>query len=122
LTGHYTNAIETLGNADGGALALFYQGKCHYALGAYDTAIQSYNSAQAAGYNGDLCQLAVAACKRQQKDIEGAMAIVDNMFGPIEQTAEYLSHWKTIDVATTKKQSNSTNAPQPFSRPMLERC
>ena len=90
LTGHYTNSSQTLSTADGGALALFYQGKCHYALGAYDTATQCYNSAQAAGYNGDLCQLAVAACKRQQKDIEGAMAIVDNMFGPIEQTAEYL--------------------------------
>ena len=86
LTGHYSNAIETLQNADGGALALFYQGKCHYSLGGYEQAIAAYNSAQAAGYNGDLCQLAVSACHRQQKDIDGAMAILDNMFGPIEQT------------------------------------
>ncbi|MEL7500456.1 MAG: DNA-directed RNA polymerase subunit alpha C-terminal domain-containing protein [Planctomycetota bacterium] len=90
LTGHYSNAIHTLENADGGALALFYQGKAHFALGSFDRAIQCYESAKTAGYNPDLCLLAVAACRRQAKNLSGAMEILDNMFGPIEQTAEYL--------------------------------
>lgn len=90
LTGHYSDAINTLENADGGALALFYQGKAHFALASYDKAIGCYESAKGAGYNADLCMLAVAACRRQSKDLAGAMEILDNMFGPVEQTAEYL--------------------------------
>lgn len=90
LIGHYSDAIKTLENADGGALALFYKGKAHFALGGYDTAIQCYEAAKGAGYNPDLCLLAVAACRRQSKNLAGAMEILDNMFGPIEQTAEYL--------------------------------
>ena len=34
--------------------------------------------------------MAIAETKRLAKDLPGAMAILDNMFGPIEQTAEYL--------------------------------
>ncbi len=90
LLGRYSSAIATLGNSDGGALAYFYQGKAQYGLGAYDKAIGCYESAQKAGYNADLCLLAVAEAKRIQKDLPGAMAILDNMFGPVEQTAEYL--------------------------------
>jgi DNA-directed RNA polymerase subunit alpha len=90
LLGRYSSAIATLGNSDGGALAYFYQGKAHYGLGAYDNAIECYESAQRAGYNADLCLLAVAEAKRIKKDLPGAMAILDNMFGPVEQTAEYL--------------------------------
>ena len=90
MLGRYSEAIEILQNADGGALAYFYQGKCNFALGAYDKAEQCYESAQKAGYNGDLCLLAVAETKRHALDLPGAMAILDNMFGPVEQTAEYL--------------------------------
>ncbi len=90
LLGRYSSAIATLGNSDGGALAYFYQGKAHYGLGAYDKAIECYESAQKAGYNADLCLLAVAEARRIMKDPPGAMAILDNMFGPVEQTAEYL--------------------------------
>ncbi len=90
LLGRYSDAIETLENADGGALAHFYQGKAHFGLGNYQRAVECYESAKTAGYDADLCMLAVAECKRHARDLEGAMAIVDNMFGPIEQTAEYL--------------------------------
>jgi DNA-directed RNA polymerase subunit alpha len=90
LLGRYTESIATLGNSDGGALAYFYQGKAHFSLGAYDKSIASYESAQKAGYNADLCLIAVAEAKRHSKDLPGAMAILDNMFGPVEQTAEYL--------------------------------
>ena len=90
IIGNYESAIVTLENSDGGALACFYQGKAHFALKSYDKAIESYEAAERAGYNGDLCRLAIAETKRMAKDLPGAMAILDNMFGPIEQTAEYL--------------------------------
>jgi DNA-directed RNA polymerase subunit alpha len=90
LLGRYSSAIKTLENSDSGALAYFYQGKSHFALASYDKAIECYESAQKAGYNADLCQIAIAETKRLSKDLEGAMAILDNMFGPVEQTAEYL--------------------------------
>ena len=90
MIGNYESAIVTLQNADGGALAYFYQGKAYFALDNFDKATECYESAQRAGYNADLCQLAIAETKRLAKDLPGAMAILDNMFGPIEQTAEYL--------------------------------
>lgn len=90
MIGNYEAAIATLENADGGALAYFYQGKSYFALENYDKATECYEAAQRAGYNGDQCQLAIAEAKRLAKDLPGAMAILDNMFGPIEQTAEYL--------------------------------
>lgn len=90
MIGNYAAAIATLENADGGALAYFYQGKSHFALENFDQACIAYESAQKAGYNADQCQLAIAESKRLAKDLTGAMAILDNMFGPIEQTAEYL--------------------------------
>jgi len=90
MIGNYAGAIETLANADGGALAYFYQGKSHFALNNFDKAIEAYDSAQKAGYNADQCQIAVAEVKRQSKDLSSAMSILDNMFGPVEQTAEYL--------------------------------
>ena len=90
MIGNYEAAIATLQNADGGALAYFYQGKSYFALENYDKACECFESAQKAGYNADRCQLAIAEAKRQANDLSGAMAILDNMFGPIEQTAEYL--------------------------------
>jgi DNA-directed RNA polymerase subunit alpha len=90
MLGRYSDAISTLENADGGALAKFYQGKSHFGLGGYATAIECYEAAKAAGYDADVCLLAVAECRRHSGDIDGAMQILDNMFGPIEQTAEYL--------------------------------
>lgn len=90
LLGRYSNAITTLSSSDGGALAYFYMGKSHFALASYDKAIEAYESSKKAGYNADQCHLAIAEVKRHQNDLPGAMAILDNMFGPIEQTAEYL--------------------------------
>ncbi len=90
MLGRYSDAIATLENADGGALAHYYQGRSHFALANYERAIACYESAQTAGYDKDLCQLAVAESHRHGGNFEGAMSILDNMFGPIEQTAEYL--------------------------------
>lgn len=90
LLGNYTAAIQTLENSDSGALAYFYQGKANFSLGAYPRAIECYELAQRAGYDKDVCNLAIAEVKRLSKDAKGALEILDNMFGPIEQTAEYL--------------------------------
>ena len=90
LLGNYQASLDTLGNADGGALAHFYQGRSHFAMTKYDLAINCYESAKTAGYDGDRCMLAVGECKRHMNSVEEAMQILDNMFGPIEQTSEYL--------------------------------
>ncbi len=90
MLGRYSNAISTLESSDGGALAFFYQGKANFSLGSFDRAIVCFESAKKAGYNADVCMLAIAEVKRHAKDLPGAMAILDNLFGPVEQTAEYL--------------------------------
>lgn len=90
LLGRYQRAIETLSNADGGALAKFYLGKSNYALGNNKQAIEAYKSAKTAGYNGDDCVLAIAEAMRSSGDSKGALAALDQLFGPVESTAEYL--------------------------------
>lgn len=90
ILGRFESACRTLESADGGAIAFFYQGKCHVALKRYARAIEAYESAKTAGYDPNLCRLAVAEAKRMLGDSRTAMEILDNMFGPIEQTAEYL--------------------------------
>jgi DNA-directed RNA polymerase subunit alpha len=90
LLGKWREAESTLGRADGGALACFYLGKTKFELQKYQEAITLYDSAKTAGYDSDQCTLAAAEARRYQRDIQGAMAALDQMFGPIEQTAEYL--------------------------------
>ena len=90
LLGRFADSLETLRTADGGALSLFYQGKCLFEQGSYLESIQVFESAQKSGYDADHCNLGIAQSKRYAGECEEAMAILDNMFGPIEQTAEYL--------------------------------
>ncbi|WP_153557842.1 DNA-directed RNA polymerase subunit alpha C-terminal domain-containing protein [Roseimaritima sediminicola] len=89
LLGKFKQARETLNSSDGGALAQFYLGRCAFELGEYTEAISQYEAAQKAGYSEDDCKLAIAEAKRYMRDLDGSMAILDDMFGPIEQTAEY---------------------------------
>jgi len=90
LMGRYQAAIDTLRNSDNGALAFMYQGKSFFALNQFANAVQAYESASQAGYDPDQCRLAIAEAKRYMSDVEASMAILDDMFGPIEQTSEYL--------------------------------
>ncbi len=90
LLGNYSESLNTLANADGGALAQFYMGRANLALGHNDKAITNFESAKTAGYRSDDCQIAVAESHRNAGRIDEAMMILDNMFGPVEQTAEYL--------------------------------
>lgn len=90
LLGRHRRALETLQQGDGGALARFYLGKVQFALGDYKVAIDQYNAAKKAGYNADDCALAVAECQRNMGNAKEAMKTLDNLYGPVEQTAEYL--------------------------------
>ena len=90
LLGRNKLALDTLSKADGSALALFYLGKAQFALGRFEDAINSYNAAKGAGYNGDDTSLAIAEAQRYLGDPAGALATLDQLFGAIEQTADYL--------------------------------
>jgi len=90
LLGRYQDAVTTLSNADGGALALYYLGKARLAKGDFAEAIENYESAQKAGYNSDDCAISVAEAQRAAGDKEASLATLDNLFGPVEQTADYL--------------------------------
>lgn len=89
LVGRFIEARETLSRADGGALAHYYIAKSEFQLGNLNKAIEHFNAARTAGYDGDLCQIAIAEVKRYQGNLQEAMDILDNIFGPAEQTAEY---------------------------------
>jgi DNA-directed RNA polymerase subunit alpha len=90
LLGRYNLATQTLERADGGALALFYLAKAAFALEKYDKAIELYQSAAKAGYDAGLCTLARAEAQRYAHRNREAQALLDELSGPIEQTAEYL--------------------------------
>jgi DNA-directed RNA polymerase subunit alpha len=90
LLGRYVLAADTLGSADGGALALYYQGKALFAQEKYDAAMQSYAAAAKAGYNADWCALAKSEAQRYRGQAAAALATLDALSGAVEQTAEYL--------------------------------
>ncbi len=90
LLGRYQRAIEILRTGDGGALAHFYLGKSYFALERYESALESYDAAKQAGYNRDDCALARAETLRYAADPKAALAILDDLSGAVEQTAEYL--------------------------------
>lgn len=90
LLGRTHRAVETLRNADGSALALFYLGRAQFALGECAEAVVSYNAARGAGYRGDDCSLAICEAQRYLGDPEGALATLDALSGAVEQTSEYL--------------------------------
>ncbi|PHR86706.1 MAG: RNA polymerase subunit alpha domain protein [Blastopirellula sp.] len=90
LLGHNESAIATLSNADGGALAHFYLGKAYFALRQYDKAIEGFQAAQIAGYQKEECQLAIVEVLRTAGRLDEAIRLLDELFGPIESTANYL--------------------------------
>jgi DNA-directed RNA polymerase subunit alpha len=89
LIGKFIEAKETLSHADGGALSHFYLGKTYFQMNDLAKAVEHFNAAKTAGYDTDLCHIAIAEVKRYQGNMQEAMDILDNIFGPAEQTAEY---------------------------------
>jgi hypothetical protein len=57
LLGRFREAIRTLSQADGGAVARFYQGRAHFEVAEYANAVACYEAAKTAGYDPDLCAL-----------------------------------------------------------------
>ncbi|MEZ6137441.1 MAG: DNA-directed RNA polymerase subunit alpha C-terminal domain-containing protein [Pirellulaceae bacterium] len=99
LVGKFSEAQETLSHADGSALALYYLAKSHFQLDNYAEALEAFQSAKTAGYDADQCQIASAEVLRYQGKLQEAMDILDNIFGPAEQTAEY-NYQRGATVAT----------------------
>ena len=90
LLGRYRLAVDTLGEADGGALAYLYLGKSHFATENFAEAQAAYKSALKAGYDADTCVLAQAEAKRYAGNAAGSLKLLDSLSGAVEQTAEYL--------------------------------
>ncbi len=90
LLGKFKSALETLQNADGSAMALFYQARAQFELSHYEEAIPVYQQAQTSGYNADECNIRIAEAHRYAGRTEKSLEILDNIFGPAEQTSEYM--------------------------------
>ena len=90
LLGRFVRAEETLSSADGSALALFYLGKAQLALEKLVIAVESLEAAKKAGYDGNETSLAIVESHRSQGTPDMAMTVLDTLFGPVEQTSEYL--------------------------------
>ena len=91
LLGRHFKASEVLRRGDGGALAHFYLAEAAFARGEYDDAVESYQAAEHAGYESDKCVLGRSQARRCAGDSVGALSVLDDLSGAVEQTAEYLS-------------------------------
>jgi DNA-directed RNA polymerase subunit alpha len=90
LLGRYYRASEVLRQADGGAMAHFYLAKSLFARSHFPEAVESYQSAEKAGYDVSQCALGRAEALRYASDPQTALSVLDNLFGAVEHTAEYL--------------------------------
>lgn len=90
LVGDYPAAFESLKKGDGGALAYYYFAKLHQSNKEYDEVIDSYNTAQKAGYNSDACALGRAEAYREMGKLQQSLQELDCLSGAVEHTAEYL--------------------------------
>ncbi|TWU41036.1 DNA-directed RNA polymerase subunit alpha C-terminal domain-containing protein [Novipirellula artificiosorum] len=90
LLGKFRNSLNTLQKADGSAMALFYTGRAHFELGHFEEAIEAYEQSQKSGYNDDDCKIRIAESHRYAGRTDKALEILDNIFGPSEQTSEYM--------------------------------
>src|SRR6056297_1720410 len=86
LLGRFRDSLTTLQSADGSAMALFYQARAQFELRQYDEAIATYEKARVSGYDEDECKIRTAESHRYAGRIDDALAILDNIFGPAEQT------------------------------------
>ena len=89
LLGRFTDARDTLAHSDGSALALYYLAKACFQSELYDEAVENFLAAQNAGYDRDDCNIGIAEVYRYAGRLEESMNLLDNIFGPAEQTAEY---------------------------------
>jgi DNA-directed RNA polymerase subunit alpha len=84
LLGRSQDALATLKSGDGGALALYYQGRAHVALGAtdpahVDKACEAFEAARKAGYDAAACAAASAEALRSVGRPADAVAILEKV-------------------------------------------
>jgi DNA-directed RNA polymerase subunit alpha len=91
LLGRYYRAIEVLRLADGGALAHYFLAKSLFAREDYAAACDCYLAAEKAGYDIGECALGRAEALRYAGKAAEALAVLDQLSGAIEQTADYLA-------------------------------
>ena len=89
LIGKFREADAALKQGDGGALTQYYLGKTAFQLEDFEQALSYYDAAEKAGYTPEWCQLSRAEILRYQGKKEEALRLLDNIFGPVEQHAEY---------------------------------
>jgi len=89
LLGRFSDARDTLSHADGSALAIYYLARACFQLESYDESIKNYEAAASAGYDRDDCNIGIAEVHRYAGRLQESMNLLDNIFGPAEQTAEY---------------------------------
>jgi len=89
LIGKFEDSEATLKQADGGALAQYYLGKSCFQLEQYERALTYYDAAERAGYTPEWCQLSRAEVLRYVGRKDDALKLLDNIFGAVEQHAEY---------------------------------
>src|SRR5271166_3150538 len=80
LLGRYYRASEVLKQADGGAMAHYYLAKSLFARCHYPQAVESFQSAEKAGYNAGECSLGRAEALRYGNNPQAALSVLDNLF------------------------------------------
>jgi len=94
LLGRSREALDTLRSADGGALALFFQGRAHAALAAIDeahadAAREAFEAAQKAGYDATACGVATADVLRAA----GRSADAERVLEKLPQREASADYW-----------------------------
>ena len=91
LLGRYRLSVDTLSKAESaGGAAQYYLGKSLFAQERYDEAQQAYAAAAKAGFDSNKVALAKAEALRNKGEPKQALAVLDQLSGAVEQTAEYL--------------------------------
>lgn len=89
LLGRYGQAVGHMSASDAG-VGRYFLGKAYAAQQDYKKAIDAYDSAAKAGYDGSQCALAKVEALRLSGTPQQALATLDKLSGAVEQTAEYL--------------------------------
>jgi DNA-directed RNA polymerase subunit alpha len=115
LLGRAEQAIETLRNADGGALALFHQGLAHAAQDLHDKASELFESARKAGYDAAACVAAKAESLRKAGKGDEARAHLDSLGD--DKAAHSAGYW-----AAKAALADETGSPPAEVAELLERA
>ena len=90
LMGRFERAVKVLEQPGASVQAEFYTAKACFATEQFRKALKHYEAAAAAGFDSDACTLGRAEALRYLNDNAAALAAMDELFGAVEQTAEYL--------------------------------